>query len=236
MVYVMSDIHGNMDRFKSIMKQIRLKPEDKLYVLGDVIDRYPFGIKILRQLMSMPNVEMLLGNHEHMMLEALDKPFDPWSMDQDLALRRWYNNGGDITHSKLKHTSLAVRDEVFSYLRDLPLNIDIEVNGKKYKLVHAAPEEWFSKIGYYRYDNVKDFAVWYRLRPTDPIPEDYTLIFGHTPTMEYQDENPLKIWQGEDRIDIDCGSGFPMDLAYFEPKGRLACLRLDDMQEFYSEM
>lgn len=40
MIYVMSDIHGNMNRYNSIMKQIKLQETDILYVLGDVIDRY----------------------------------------------------------------------------------------------------------------------------------------------------------------------------------------------------
>jgi len=71
MIYVMSDIHGQKRRFDSVMKQINLQPEDTLYVLGDVIDRNPDGIKILRQIMAMPNAKMLLGNHELMMLNAL---------------------------------------------------------------------------------------------------------------------------------------------------------------------
>ena len=52
MIYVMSDIHGNAVRFNSIMEQIDLQPEDTLYILGDVVDRYPDGIRILRLLMS----------------------------------------------------------------------------------------------------------------------------------------------------------------------------------------
>ncbi len=74
MTYVMSDIHGNSARFYSVMEQIHLQPEDTLYVLGDVIDRYPDGIRILRLLMRMPNARLLLGNHEYMMLNALDRP------------------------------------------------------------------------------------------------------------------------------------------------------------------
>lgn len=46
MTYVLSDIHGNMQRFKSIMAQINLQTNDTLYVLGDVIDRYAGGIKM----------------------------------------------------------------------------------------------------------------------------------------------------------------------------------------------
>ena len=71
MNYVMSDIHGNIPRFESIMEQIDLQPEDTLYILGDVIDRYPNGIKLLRRVMAMPNIKMLLGNHEYMMLQAI---------------------------------------------------------------------------------------------------------------------------------------------------------------------
>ena len=73
MIYVMSDIHGNSKRFDSVMEQINLQPEDSLYILGDVVDRYPDGIRILRRIMRMPNVKMLLGNHEYMMLEAMEK-------------------------------------------------------------------------------------------------------------------------------------------------------------------
>ena len=50
MIYVMSDIHGQKRRFDSVMKQINLQPDDTLYILGDVIDRNPDGIKILRQI------------------------------------------------------------------------------------------------------------------------------------------------------------------------------------------
>lgn len=76
MTYVMSDIHGNSKRFDSVMEQIKLQLEDTLYILGDVIDRYSDGIRILRRIMKMPNVKMLLGNHEYMMLEALQEQKD----------------------------------------------------------------------------------------------------------------------------------------------------------------
>ena len=54
MIYVLSDVHGNERRFNSILKQINLQNEDTLYILGDVIDRYPGGIRILRRIMTMP--------------------------------------------------------------------------------------------------------------------------------------------------------------------------------------
>jgi len=64
------------------------------------------------------------------------------------------------------------------------------------------------------------------------------MIFGHTPTMEYQEDMPMKIYMKPEGlgIGIDCGSGFSDHPLYpYAPFGRLACLRLDDMQEYYSE-
>lgn len=108
MIYVMSDIHGNMSRYESVMGKINLQPKDTLYVLGDVIDRYPDGISILQQLMRMPNVQMLLGNHEYMMLNALDTRtgMNP-GFEAILQLDSrglWYKNGGKVTHDQAAST------------------------------------------------------------------------------------------------------------------------------------
>lgn len=230
MIYVMSDIHGCMSRFRSIMKQIDLQPEDMLYVLGDVIDRGPDGIRILRELMAMPNVRMTLGNHELMMLEALAYPEADEQHDFSSALYRWYSNGGRVTHDYLKHLRKTVRAEIFSYLDALPVNIKITLNDTQYKLTHAAPMEDYHKYAY-RYDSVREFAVWKRYQRYDSCKDGYTVIFGHTPTAHYQLVIPMEIWHGDGLIGIDCGSAYPEG----NRKGRLACLRLDDMKEFYSE-
>lgn len=234
MIYVLSDIHGNMKRFDSIIEQINLRSEDTLYVLGDVIDRYPDGIKILRRLMEMNNVKMLLGNHEHMMLNALDPITEDDKFEQARSLRLWYRNGGSVTHNYIKHIRKDVRKEIFEFLRKLPINIKIEVNGKKYLLVHGSPLENYSWI-YREYETAEKFAVWERWSVCAPIPEGYTLIFGHTPTIRFQDKDILEIWVSDTAIGIDCGSGYPNSNFKGEPISRLACLRLDDMKVFYSK-
>ena len=57
----------------------------------------------------------------------------------------------------------------------------------------------------------------------------------YTPTIHYHSDNPLTVWHGNRLIGIDCGSGFPINENAYLDKGRLACLRLDDMKEFYSD-
>lgn len=69
--YVMSDIHGEADRFHAMLEKIQFTADDTLYILGDVIDRGPEGISLLLEIMEMPNVVMLLGNHEYMMLQYM---------------------------------------------------------------------------------------------------------------------------------------------------------------------
>lgn len=93
MIYVMSDIHGHMRRYKDIMRQIHLKKDDHLYVLGDVIDRWSHGLPILMDLIRRPNVTVLLGNHEHMMVEALQT-------NNPESLYLWHMNGGNATHAR----------------------------------------------------------------------------------------------------------------------------------------
>lgn len=82
---------------------------------------------------------------------------------------------------------------------------------------------WYSRD----YKDQREFAVWERWGNTKPIPEGYVLIFGHTPTCYFQNKEPLCIWKTDNAIGIDCGAGFE--------DGRLSCLRLDDLREFYSD-
>ena len=232
MHYVLSDIHGNERRFRSILKQIDLKPEDTLFVLGDVIDRHPDGLRILRQLMAMKNVRMLPGNHEYMMLRALGHPLDS-NIDDGRALAHWYRNGGDVTHRHWKRLRKSIRCEIIEYLKRLPLNIDIQVGGTDYRLVHAAPVALWAENADVRYLTQTHFAVWRRLKEWEfPIPGP-KLIFGHTPTRNYRNIAPMEVWFGPNAIGIDCGSGYPetgIDSLY----GRLACIRLEDGKTYYS--
>ena len=71
MIYVVSDIRGERKKFDVIMRKIKLKPEDRLYVIGDVIDRGKDGIKILLDLMKMNNAIVLLCDLEIMLLKLI---------------------------------------------------------------------------------------------------------------------------------------------------------------------
>ena len=77
MIYCMSDIHGELDRFKAMLDLINFSSDDTLYIIGDVIDRHPGGVEILKIIKDTPNMFMLLGNHEQMCLD-MESPFAVW--------------------------------------------------------------------------------------------------------------------------------------------------------------
>lgn len=221
MIYVMSDIHGEKKKFDSVMEKINLTSDDKLYILGDVIDRGNDSIQILLELMKMKNVTVLLGNHELMMLNAITPP------DNFRAIKLWYHNYGSVTHNTFLELTPEIQTKIKNFISQMPLSIEITVNDKKYILVHGAPIELQYRM-YTKFVPEREYVTWERLNPDDIMPKGKTVIFGHTPTDDYQKCVPLSIWYGKDKIGIDCGCGHSYEGC------RLACLRLDDMQEFYS--
>lgn len=213
MIYCMSDIHGEYQRYLDMLARIAFSEKDTLYILGDCIDRGPCGIDVLLDVMERSNVKLLLGNHEDMMLAAMGNR-------RDYAMRRlWQQNGGKKTMKEfLYHRTPEEQQRILDFIRDLPDCLDVEVGGQRFHLVHGFPAE-----------DLQD-RIWGRPEPggEPPVP-GVTVVVGHTPTVYLQEEDggPWQIWRGDGVICIDCGCGSP------SPLRRLACLRLDDGKEFY---
>ena len=213
MIYCMSDIHGEIDRYHQMLERINFSEKDTLYIIGDVIDRHPGGVDILKEIMGAPNIIMLLGNHERMCLDTMGSE----NVYGSRAL--WQQNGGRGTYRELLY--VCSRDErlkILRFLSRLPDHLNISVNGQQFQLVHGFPSE------------NPETRIWERPEADSPAPlEGCIAIIGHTPTcyLTGDFEEQFRIWYGNGIIDIDCGCGNKTE------HRRLACLRLDDMQEFY---
>lgn len=234
MQYVMSDIHGQYDKYLSMMDKIQFSDNDHLYIIGDVIDRGPDGGKMLLEALTNKNITLLMGNHELMMAEAGDGIEEA---------NRWLSNGAENTIDQLAEMDFQIED-FLDMLVKLPVSIpDLVVNGKKYCLVHAyPPENHDNKIQIYESMNQWDAfqAVWSRIF-RDPFSDtcqifeqypDTTFIIGHTPihkcSYAQYDESGSPIISSccNGRvINIDCGCAAGL---------RLGCMRLDDGMTFYT--
>lgn len=90
MDYCISDIHGYYDLFCRLLEKIKFGGGDKLYVLGDIIDKGPNSIRLAKLLFSMPNVYCIAGNHEYDFLKYY-RALMRQTEDYDLVLRECQN-------------------------------------------------------------------------------------------------------------------------------------------------
>ncbi len=228
MTYVISDLHGRYEKYRGMLETIRFKAEDTLYVLGDVIDRGPDGIRILRDMMNRANVIPILGNHEFtaamclpwLMEKVTEQSLDQLSREQVAALGEWIGNGGGPTLRDLKHLSQSEREELLEYLQEMDLYAEVEAGGRSFVLVHAGIGRFAPDKPLEEYD-LTDFLFGAPERDAVYYPEK-TVILGHTPTRLLGGQDRILSWGGV--IDIDCGCGFD---------GALGCLCLETLEEFY---
>lgn len=231
--YIISDIHGEYDLFIELLDKIKLKKEDTLYILGDVLDRGPHPIKTLRKLMEMPNAVCMVGNHELMALDCLEflmKEITDMSieeLDEKMLdnLVTWQYNGSKTTIEEFRALSHEMQLEVIEFIKEFLIYEELTVNGKDFLLVHAG-------LGSYRPErDIEDYSlkelVWDRARYDIQYFEDVYVVTGHTPTQQIIG-NPVPgyIFKENNHIAIDCGC--------YRPNGRLAAICLDTGDEFYS--
>lgn len=234
MIYATSDIHGYpLDAFRRLLDTAAFSDSDYLYVLGDVIDRNgDGGIEMLLWMMDQPNIEMILGNHEAMLLscsflfeEITDDAIDRMDSHRIRLLSQWMANGAEPTMTalrQLKKKNPEMLGDLLDYLRDAPLYAAVSTGGRDFLLVHSglgnfSPSKKLS-------DYSADELLWTRPAPDEKYYTDMITIFGHTPTGYIWGEKG-KMFRTETWIDIDTGAssgGAPM------------LLRLDDLKAFYA--
>lgn len=113
--YVVSDLHGQYEAFEAGLKKIEFNDKDELYVIGDAIDRGSGGIKILQHVKQEKNMDLIIGNHEFMMLNAVDPNVKPKCNGQDDVLWLYYN-GGNATFAEYKKLHGQTRKSLILWL------------------------------------------------------------------------------------------------------------------------
>lgn len=243
MIYAMSDIHGDYERYKAMLEKIRFSDHDTLYVLGDVIDRGDGGVQILQDMMMRPNVIPIKGNHEYMMEVCMEflmqevteesvENIDPELMQ---GLTEWMNVGASPTINEFYRLDGESREMILQYLEEFSLYEIVKAGGRVFILVHAglanfSPEReldsyHFSELLFHcpNYEKVyfeKAYLVTGHL-PTDAIWES---LHGELTRTQPASECRYDILEVNNHIAIDCGCGYG---------GQLGCICLDTMEKYY---
>ena len=225
MIYVTSDIHGCYDQYLRLIQRLDLKEDDRLYILGDLVDRGDGGIEIIQDVMKRKNVVCLRGNHDHCALIFLKRfaLLDHCTEEDRLkeAFGLWLGDGGAETFSAFSKLDGNEKRSVLSFLDSLTFNEMICVNGQQFFLSHTVCKK--AKLFDIEKCDRLDFLI------GEPeyekcYFEDMTIVTGHTPTGFIDPDYTGRIWKGNNHIAVDCGAVFG---------NPLGCICLDTMDEIY---
>ena len=151
--YVVGDIHGRADLLENLLAQIDADraddPEAVCICLGDFVDRGEHSGAVLDQLRARQSETpatfiCLMGNHERMMLDFIDRTKERG--------QRWLRNGGlqtlasmgvsGITESAAPDRLMAARDQLLDLTEPLMVDwlrtLQTQWNSGNLVVVHAA--------------------------------------------------------------------------------------------------
>ncbi len=218
-----SDIHGCAKTFRTLIARLSIQKGDELFLLGDFVDRGPDSKGVVDFVMEMQasgvQVVCLRGNHEQMMLDALEKG------GSDMLM--WLRNGGEET---LMSFGAEDRGEIEEPYLSFFHEMDTIHQTDTYILVHAGLNFQHSDP---LADNMAQMWIrnWYHHIDLDWL-EDRKIVHGHVPTEKerlleffssYQQRGVLGIDGGCVYMDTRPGMGYlcafdlNADRLFFQP-------------------
>ncbi|OGT66010.1 MAG: bis(5'-nucleosyl)-tetraphosphatase (symmetrical) [Gammaproteobacteria bacterium RIFCSPHIGHO2_12_FULL_45_9] len=128
--YVIGDIQGCYDPLMRLLDRVHFDPtQDRLALVGDVVNRGPQSLAVLRFLHQLPHVSLVLGNHDVFLL-ILGYGFVP---------------EGNYTHTLQPVLEAHDRMILFEWLRHQPFltTLPHAAENKPVVMVHAGiPPQW----------------------------------------------------------------------------------------------
>lgn len=179
-VYAVSDLHGMYELYQKISDF--LKPEDKVYCLGDCGDRGPQPWETIKAVASDPQFIYIKGNHEDMLVKAMEHYLRYETYGEPFSLLSW--NGGASTFEGWIADGANIGWK--KYLKELPTCLNYQnKDGIKIILCHAGFTPGHD------IPNEEDL-IWNREHFYDDCLEDNTIcVHGHTPIP-----NMIRGWRG----------------------------------------
>lgn len=227
MTYVMSGIRGNFDAYKTLISKIRLKKDDDLFLLGNVICPGEGGMEILLDAMNAENIFPIAAKSEidaakflSVINNSKEKPSE--SLREEMAA--WFSKGGfACANAFMKLEGDEDKEYILEYLsEEFTLVDEIKIENKTFIL---------SAKGLGGFNNEKEAFDYSADELTDG---------DFDPTVDkFDDENKYIVCGDLDDFTPDeefegkiCTIGTNIILSHAENR-QPCCIRLNDMKEFY---
>lgn len=216
---VISDIHGCSNTLKTLVEKLALSKKDKLFFLGDYIDRGHDSSGVLDFIMKLQEKDYriypLMGNHEHQTLLAEEE------YKKEPELFKYYvskiNKSPDILNKNgvLKKKYKAFMSSLLPY-----------VELKDFFIVHAGfnfqIKNTFTNKKSYMY--IRKFDYDYHKAKGKAI------VHGHVPTSFNKISKLIEDNSFVLPLDNGCIYNKPHKIYDYTKLGRLCCLDLDNMK------
>ena len=131
-IAVISDIHGNMEAVEAIMEDIAKQKCDKIFVLGDYAMAGPepnCTVDYFLNKQNNPNFRMIQGNTDLMIADYSDELYDT------------LKEKAPVMAEALKNDVEILNPVQKSFLKNLPIQLEITEGGVKFLLVHGSPRK-----------------------------------------------------------------------------------------------
>lgn len=131
-IAVLSDIHGNMDALAAVMDDVKKEECEKIFILGDYAMAGPEPEKIIDGFISMrdnENITMIQGNTDLMIAEYSEELYNQ------------LKTKAPIMSEALKYNVSKLSDNQKKFLKSLPAQYEIDVEGVRFLLVHGSPRK-----------------------------------------------------------------------------------------------
>lgn len=159
-IAVLSDIHGNMQALERVLEDIKANDCDKVFCLGDLAMAGPEPQKVIDFVKKQPDWTVIQGNTDKMIAD-----FTP-------EILKNTEKAFPVMGHALADDVLFLSDDAKNFLKNLPPQKELNVDGVKVLLVHGSPRR-----------NNEDILPDMPLEKVEEIIEstDADLIFcGHT--------------------------------------------------------
>lgn len=171
-ILAVGDIHGCYDKLQQLLSEYvpGLPPNTRLVFLGDYVDRGPQSREVVERLIRLkeerPDTVLLLGNHEHMLLNAHE--------GRDVML--WEVNGGAETLASYdleEHQVSQIPPAHIEFMQALELYHETD----NYIFVHGGLRPGINLSDQSGHDIIWIRESFFLAQPT----WERTVVFGHTP-------------------------------------------------------
>lgn len=166
-IAIISDIHGNLEALKSVLKDIENRNINKIYCLGDIIAKGSHPKECIDLVKEKCEI-VLRGNCD-----------EYFTSDIDLF------NKTIQEINRIKWNKSMLDDEAIKYLTNLPFCYEFYMSGRLIRLVHAHPEKIDKFAG--NIDSIKN--IYSLVLPSDNTisgEKADVLIYGHLHTPYVQ--------------------------------------------------